>query len=496
MLSKLKNHIWEICFFLAVFVSMFVFFTGAHRLVIYDGDDWVNLSQMRHFIPMWHGFNPIKILPETLMPLVGYISGYVITPFTGNYVNSVTLVSALLVSGFITLYIYLFSRLIGTFSDNHRCRNAIVCGIVLLMHFWIFKQNGGLSSYLFWSGNLTCYYHYLIPALVNISLILYFFHHEMDKADVWSKSAVRNSLFIVVLYFAIFSNILQNIILAAFLGALLLEKEGKKLFFPRQWKRIFKENRLYGSILIIWLISLFFEASGGRAKSIATAGFVSPVLETLKFFGRSFHQVNLAFLVLSMLVIFFAFYKAYLQKSAYGNMVLRAIRISFISMIIASIYLVLVCSKASPGYISRSDVEIGIFFWYILIFGISLAYFLHEHPKWVLLAPLVTIFILVEVINGRSTFRESNMPGVSPSICYAVDMDILNQIQSADQSERNELELHVPKGDNRDNWPHPNYMGRNISQTLYRDGLISRPLKITIVPDTDMNKKYHLPIQK
>lgn len=197
-----------------------------------------------------------------------------------------------------------------------------------------------------------------------------------------------------------------------------------------------------------------------------------------------------------MLVIFFAFYKAYLQKSAYGNVVLRAIRISFISMIIASIYLVLVCSKASPGYISRSDVEIGIFFWYILIFGISLAYFLHEHPKWVLLAPLVTIFILVEIINGRSTFRESNMPGVSPSICYAVDMDILNQIQSADQSERNELELHVPKGDNRDNWPHPNYMGRNISQTLYRDGLISRPLKITIVPDTDMNKKYHLPIQK
>ena len=131
MLSKYKTHSWEICFFLAVFVSMFVFFTGVHRLVIYDGDDWVNLSQMRHFIPMWHGFNPIKILPETLMPLVGYVSGYVITPFTGNYVDAVTLASALLVSGLITLYIYLFGQFIGVLDGIHRYRNAVVCGIVL-----------------------------------------------------------------------------------------------------------------------------------------------------------------------------------------------------------------------------------------------------------------------------------------------------------------------------------------------------------------------------
>ena len=66
---------------------------------------------------------------------------------------------------------------------------------------------------------------------------------------------------------------------------------------------------------------------------------------------------------------------------------------------------------------------------------------------------------------------ESNIVGVSPRNCYAVDMDILNQIQLADQRNVSELELHVPKGDNRDNWPHPDYMGKNICQTLYRDGI-------------------------
>lgn len=160
------------------------------------------------------------------------------------------------------------------------------------------------------------------------------------------------------------------------------------------------------------------------------------------------------------------------------------------------IYLVLVCSKAGPSYISRTDVEIGILFWYILIFGLSLAYLLMEHPKWVLVAPLVTLFILVEIVNGRSAFMESNFGRVSPSICYEVDMDILNQIQLADQSESTELELHVPKGDNRDNWPHPNYMGKNICNTLYRDGIISRTFKIKIVPDVNMNKKYHIPVPK
>lgn len=496
MLSKYKTHSWEICFFLAVFVSMFVFFTGVHRLVIYDGDDWVNLSQMRHFIPMWHGFNPIKILPETLMPLVGYVSGYVITPFTGNYVDAVTLASALLVSGLITLYIYLFGQFIGVLDGIHRYRNAVVCWIVLLMHFWIFKQRDGLSYYLFWAPNLTCYYHYMIPAIMNISLVLYLFRHEENNIVVWTESTAINGLLTMALFLSIFSNILQNIILAAFIGVLLLEKEGKKLFFPKHWKRIFIENWIYSTILIVWLISLFFEASGGRAKGIATSGFISPVLDTVKIFVLSLHQVNPVFFTLSLLVIFFALYTAHRKKCAYGENVFRIIRLSFMSMIIVSIYLVLVCAKASPSYISRSDVEIGIFFWYILIFGVSLSYLLQVYPRWVLATPFITMFILVEVMNGQSSFRENNIPGISPSICYAVDMDILNQIQSVDQSERNELELHVPKGDNRDNWPHPNYMGGNISQTLYRNGIISRPLKITIVPDTDMNKKYHLPVPR
>ncbi|BBK25610.1 hypothetical protein Dia5BBH33_15450 [Dialister hominis] len=107
---------------------------------------------------------------------------------------------------------------------------------------------------------------------------------------------------------------------------------------------------------------------------------------------------------------------------------------------------------------------------------------------------MIAVMVLVETVNGRSAFMESNLVGVSPRNCYAVNIDILNQIQLADQRNVSELELHVPKGDNRDNWPHPDYMGKNICQTLYRDGIISRTFDIQIVPDINMNKKYHIPI--
>lgn len=494
MFSKCKEHGWEICFLLVVFISMFIFFTDVHPLVIYDGDDWANLSLTRHFLPKWHGFNPIKVLPETLMPLVGYISGYIIMPFTKNYVNAVTFTSALIVSGFITLYIYLFNLFIGALGEENEFGNVLVCAILLLSHFYFLQQKDGLSPYLFWSINLTCYYHYLIPALLNISLVLYFFHHEMEEMDIWTGNNITNGFLIVALYLGIFSNILQSVIFAVFIGVLLFERERTKLFVPKQWKRILSENWLYSSILIVWLISLVFEASGGRARSIATAGFVSPIKDTLICWLQFIHQLNPKFLILSLPVIFLALFIAYRRRNVGSERFIKIIRISLTSMILGFVYLVLVCSKAGASYFVRSDVETGVLFWYILIWGVSLFYLLQNYPKWIVAAPLVTLYILMEVLNSPSTFMESNFGKVSPHICYAVDNNIINQMRLADQSGADELKLHVPKGDNHDNWPHPNYMGESLSNTLFRDGVISRTINIEIVPDLEMNKKYHIPV--
>ena len=51
--------------------------------------------------------------------------------------------------------------------------------------------------------------------------------------------------------------------------------------------------------------------------------------------------------------------------------------------------------------------------------------------------------------------------------------------------------LKVPKGDDIDNWPHPNYVGDNISRALFAHGLITRKIEVKIVPDPSMNQKYY-----
>ena len=55
-----------------------------------------------------------------------------------------------------------------------------------------------------------------------------------------------------------------------------------------------------------------------------------------------------------------------------------------------------------------------------------------------------------------------------------------------------EMILVVPKGDDRDNWLHPIYMGNNFSKTLFMHGIITQGMKITVKPDVNVNLKYHL----
>ena len=87
------------------------------------------------------------------------------------------------------------------------------------------------------------------------------------------------------------------------------------------------------------------------------------------------------------------------------------------------------------------------------------------------------------------------MGQIDPKICYQIDNDIIQQVQEADREGKSEMVLRVPKGDNKDNWPHPMYMGGNLARTLYKHGLISKPIKITIQPDTSINEKYHIKVQ-
>lgn len=489
-----------ILYFAIIFMGLFIFFTQVHGLVPYDGDDWVNLSQMRAAIPKWQGFNPVKVLPEDLFPIVGYLAAYVGTPLLHDYILSISYVSSALFSGLITVYVYLFYRILVNRLDLPRYQAVSISFLFLLFHFIIFKGKSGASQYLFGTVNLTCVFHYLIPAILNLSVVEYLMGNR-ERYSFSNHSILKNSLLIFAVYLSIFSNILQSIILAAFAFMSIMVYCYEDRISLRQWKSAIRGNLFFVSLLGVWLVSLMFEASGGRAKGIGHSFFSMPISAAVHNFAHAARQMNFVFFVLAVIILVLAIIllvRQYKVKSPdmMGSTYHKITAICVGSFVISIVYLILVCSKADPNYIARSDVLISMWTWFILLICILMAYLLNEKPKVYLAGPVIMLILLVEAIGNGGSLFESNMGRLSPRICYAVDQDIIQQIITADHEGKTEMVLHVPKGDNRDNWPHPMYMGNNISNTLFRHGMIKKPIKITVQPDTSMNEKYQIPLQK
>ncbi len=488
--QETKYRRWgAIAFFGFIFLSLMVFFTKAHMLVPYDGDDWNNLSAFRAAYPKVGAWNPIKILPEDSFPIIGYVGAYFIMPLVKDYVFSIALASAIFLSLAICGYVFLFSKVL---ERNFKLPLYSVYALTLaflLLHFMALHSSETGSQYLFGAANLTCFYHYTIPALLNLSLVEYFLAYGVPKQMPWEKGIGHCAILIFALYLAIFSNVLHNIILVAFISAYILFTYRRELFAPKNWKSIWKENHFLAMIMVAWVLSLALELTGGRANSIGASIIHLPLKETILSLWGAVKSTNKMFLVFFVLAAV-----ACLRTKNLRENVVQIPGKLLVSGFFTALYLFLVCAKASGGYIARSDVLISVYGFLIMAILTAAAIFVEKKPKLFVWVPILLLVISVDVLRGP--YVESTMGRLLPRTCYMVDNDLVEQIKKADEANQKKMVLHVPKGDNRDNWPHPMYMGENISRTLYRHGVIGHEIEITLQPDVSMNEKYHIPVQK
>ncbi|WP_302297319.1 hypothetical protein [Mitsuokella multacida] len=504
--NRWKQYFAETVFFAGIFVAIFSFSTVAHPLVPYDGDDWSNLSLMRKAVPLIHTYNPIKVLPEDLFPLVGIVAANIVSPLIGDYIYAIVITSAAVFGLLICIYMYLFYRLIERCFAVSYTRSMFITTLFFLFHFTLWYSSGNSIQYLLGSPNLTCLYHYVIPAIVNLCLVLYLARHDfsgmfISEADGQTETPLGAnrvqpaswSLLIFAVYLAIFSNVLLSIILTAYVLSILILRFWKAYRGHISWqtcKVFIKDNRFYFGIFLVWLISLAFEANGGRARDIGHSVASLPVAETGKIFLATVLKISKDFWAIGLLLVGASIYINYKKKSADYPVILK---MYVLTSLISFLYLLLVCAKASPAYMGRSDVFISFIIWTVLLLCISLAYLLKMLPKIGAFLPILVLYFAVEACIGGSHYQERVISnGLSPQECVSVDYDIIQQVQTADRNGDTEVILHVPKGDDRDNWPHPMYMGKAFSHTLYKHGLISKPMNITIQPDTQMNEKYHI----
>ncbi len=444
---------------------------------------------MRKPYPIWGVFNPIKVLPEVLEPFGGYIAAFLVYPFLGDYVRSISIVQSCIVSLFILAFCVSFTCFLVRRMKMTRFQ-AIVAELLFLLSFFIvYKHYGGESYYGFWASDLNSYFNYIIPGLLNASIVLWMAQMPDFMESYLRLSSYKKGMFILGVYFAIFSSIQLSIILAGYCSWIIIKKGIGQILethkFSFAW--IVKEMWLYFVIEILWFISLLFESQGRRAGMLNSDTFFpdKAIVQTLNQLMQLAKQVNRFFLVTMMLVFLVTLFVLCREK----NRDIQCQCIGHLYLIcLTTLYLVLLYAKTGGAYAVRPDATWAILFYVLLLFQVCIAILMARFQSVRCLMPLILVMVSLTAANQNYRYMYG---GRDYETCKAIDEYIIGQIVAADEAGLDIVEVKVPKENNETNWPHPYNMAGWLQNTLYSHHIIKTRIKIVFVPDDSVNDMFY-----
>ena len=498
---KNKERVYAGAWYLFVFAFLYIWFTQIHPLILFDSDDWLYVAYVRRGIPLWGNWNPAKLFPETLMPMVCSAAVHLLYPLTGDYVGAIMVVSALLVSLFLTVYIWAFTRLIRDSFSLSTPVTLLLSALFFLLHFLALRSEESANQYLFYCWDVNCYYNYLIPGVLNAILVMLMANDRLFPA-LWSGS-VKKGFFLLAVYLAVFSNLASSGVLAAYAGSRVLLALVEKLRKKITWKELFRETALHLGILTLWLVSAVFELSGGRASgSIGGVGeLLRAAANILEALSHPTVYSAKAFLLLGFLTAGSAAAVWLLnrkkRKAADKEGWEKTSVFTFVSFLISGaallVYMVLLMAVVEWTSVRRSEYLFVLFFYLLLLVLYVLCYVVKKCPDAVLALPVLLYVLLTCTNTTGQTFRDSNMDNYPAEICAQITNDLIDQFIQADAEGVEYLQLRVPDFPKDLNWPL--FEGENsfgIADSLYEHGVTRRRIEFTSVPDPALNEKYQL----
>lgn len=491
-----KREIIYLLFLAFIFASLLVFFAKIHPLQVFDNDDWTYIAFSRDAIPDSGEWNPTRVFPEIFMPLCGAFAAYVVTPIINDYVFSLTIVSAVVLSIFIILYIHSFGKAMEKYYSLNIFQIIVIVLFFFLCHFWVFRSSPERNKHLFFPHDLTCAFYYIIPTLLNAILILFF---ETNPNNWIESSYLKRGFILLFLYLAIFSNLFCSIVIAIYSAASLVIKIIMQFWKKRITKEllvVLKDNSLHVAIVLTWFISLCFELTGGRAKEVGQGFSFGQIKSVLNYLYSLITSMNIFFFATGFVVIAVSILLLikFGLKDKTEQLYVEKMVLFLICGLLTTVFLILLCAVGNlTHYIGRSDVSLSFYFYFLLLVCTSLSYIIKKLPKLQEALPLLVLVIAFNINTQGSTFCEPNDLRIDPEKVYRFSTDILNQIMYVSQSGETEMVLHIPKYNDPNNWPHIMFFGERLSNTLYEHGMIESPITITLIPDTKVNEYYGLP---
>lgn len=498
-----KSRNIEIIWYIGVFTFFYIWFTQIHPLVVFDGDDWTYIIGGRRALPEWRGWNPSRIFPEVVMPLVSTAAVFLLRPFGVAYLSSMTIGHAISVSACIVIYMFSFAQLTKRLFNQGRMETVCMSLLFLLLHFLVFRSKKNDNTYLFYCHDLTCYFYYLIPGLLNAALVMYMVDNTGFETFLKAGSPLTRGLFLLSIYFLIFSNLPVSGILAVYAGAKVLASllDRIKTF---SMKRYVRENALYLLILTAWLVSAVFELFGGRSEDLGSSNraLIPGIKAAFLAFGDVVLNCNKSFLAFCLLVVGAAFLLLFLakEKNEIDYKFLRWVLFFAVCVCAMFVYLLIMSAKVGSSYMARTDCLFGLFFYGLFFVLLCFFYLITKKPKMMIFVPVMVCVLLSRIDNRGNTFIESNVRNIDPAICVQIGDDLVEQAMAAEKAGLLEMNLYVPvwKSDweNRGNWPHSLHIMPRLSTTLIEHGILHKPIVMHIVPTEEMNEKYGIRISE
>ncbi len=496
MCSKniIKEKYITIMYYFLIVGVLFVFWTRISPMMVADADDWSYISYSRQAVPIWHAWNPAKVLPETITGLCGYFAAYIIYPVCGDYVMSMTYVFAFLTTALTLVYIYEFSKLIRSVFSMDRYAELFVGIVFLGIHFLLLNSLDNDNRYLLMSERLVCVTNYLWPMLfcacISMRILSERFtnHNNSDLAEKGNyigvcetpKGNYKIGGVLLLIYLAVFSNIVTNIVLVALAGVLIaydfISSVCSKNFKLYEYV---KKHLMLIAVLFFDCIALFFEYNGGRADAASTN-----LGQTLEDLVKVFHLMNKTCVTIMAVCMLISFLLALFYKDrSYINFIF----ILWLSFIVLAAYLFILLVKVGDHKFLYTDNLIVLFFYFDLIFGCSLAYVISKCDRLKILNPLALYIFVFMILNvssyggndfnsGGHLYRSicSGYPNYHE--CYEDGTSIVKQFVEADKQGKEEMDLYVTSY----NLSVFNGSGDRISMTLFRHGVISKNIKVNV----------------
>ena len=489
-----KNKWINVLFAFVVLLGMMLFFVLLHPIPIMDEDDVIYTVLIRKPIPIPGSWNPSRVLPEVLATLCGQTAALLTRFGFGTFIHCQVFVTGTLLSLFITAYVCSFRSLL-----IHRIHlgepAAIFLAILFLeLHFLVYRVAPTGNLHMFHTYDECCVFFYTIPALLCSTIVMRFLAQKTDN-PLKGKGLGKQTIWITVLYFAVFSNLYGSIILAAYAGIRLLcnfiterKKAGRELFW--------KQNGVLGGVLLLWILAAVLESTGGRASGMNTlsnhkASFPELISNTAGLFFRTVWNTGMMFkLIFFASLLLFIVLAMRSRQFAETRDSIGLLLYTCGLTIICSVFLILLSAIVNPEYLNRPEAIFVTMFTLILMIGICTAFLFKRLPKLSVFLPVFLLLVFSVSCSWERTYADSNPVNINGHAAVALENEIYESIIRAAEEGRGDVGVPVPKYNESGNWPHDGNIGAPIAQMFLKYGIIDHDIFVWIDPSEEINAKY------